>query len=644
MTRLQAKACPEPDEASPPDRAVVPGAGRALRGEWLLVAGLVALLAVVFLAPWNPWWVPTGDSEVYLVVARNLFTGEGLVFNGEPVAFIPPGWPLALTGMFLLTTQYLWLKLLLIGSMTGFLLACYAILRRFTTPGTAALAVGLASLLSPLYPLTFWFHSDAFFALIAGITGWLALKWGDGRHGKWLLAALILGCAAGLFIRYAALVQCFVLAALACGSGLREGGGSDDDRRTRWWPYLAPRHWLGVAAVFVASFGTYFGLNALLDAGGGSQETMGMAVLTPQAEIQPFAGVDEEAEVPGLFHGTRDDLVTVRQMILSRVTALPQWISWTLFQPVRVAEGFGPAAMIADYGTGLLAMLFLGIAAWQGMRRRAYLWLGVIVYVVALGMNWPQVNNRYMVPVSPFLIAGVLVGLNATFAALRSRGGGLAAWGERGMRGLRWLFVVMLVVTNGFLWAVDVWVFRATTAEDFYARYEAGIYTSLITVCAYLQDVPDLEDGEIAASLRYFNLNRRWEYKTSPRVIGLFTGKIARNVPKDLSGAGVRKAQSWARETDTRFYVQQNPSMPGRIWHFRVTPELQEAITGYPIHPGRPQFELFEMLPDPIPANPDLWSLLYHPVPPLDEAELERLTRTVPLLDRKAADEPSPSH
>lgn len=630
MIRSQATASPEQETVKGPDGAISPE--RARRREWPIVAGLAAFLAVVFLAPWNPWWVPTGDSEVFLVVARNLYTGQGLVFNGEPVGFIPPGWPLVLAGLFHLTTQYLWLKLLLIASMSGFLLASYAILRRFASPGTAALAVGLTALLSPLYPLTFWFHSDAFFALVAGVTGWLALKWGDGgdeRQRKWLLAAIALGCGAGLFVRYAALVYCFILAALACGSGLGRPG---DDRRTRWWPHLSPRHWLGVTVVMVASFGSYFGLHALLDAGGGAQESMGLVLPSLLADTAPFAGVDEEAVVPDLFHGTRDELVTVPQMILNRITALPQWFSWTLFQPVRVAAGFGTVAQVADYGTGLLAMLFLAIAAWQGMRRRAYLWLGVLIYVLAIGLNWPQVNNRYMVPIAPFLVAGILVGLDATIATLQARGRRLQ---ERGVRGLRWLFVVMLVAVNGFLWAVDVWVFRAPSAEDFYARYEAGIYSSLIDIGGHLQEVPDLEDGQIAASLRYFNLNRRWEYKTSPRVIGLFTGKSVRNVPKDLSGAGVRKAQNWARASDTRFYVQQNPTMPGRIWHFRVSPELQEAITGYPMHPGRPQFELFEMLPDPHPRNPGLYSLLYVPVPVLPEEKLERLTRSVPLPDEK---------
>ena len=51
---------------------------------WCGTAVLVAVAGVA-----NPWWVPTGDSEVYLTTARNLLAGRGLVFNGEPMAVAP---------------------------------------------------------------------------------------------------------------------------------------------------------------------------------------------------------------------------------------------------------------------------------------------------------------------------------------------------------------------------------------------------------------------------------------------------------------------------------------------------------------------------------------------------------------------------
>ena len=57
---------------------------------WLLTMSLVATL---YLLCANPYWVPGGDSELYIAIARNLATGEGYLFNGQPVGMVPPGWP-----------------------------------------------------------------------------------------------------------------------------------------------------------------------------------------------------------------------------------------------------------------------------------------------------------------------------------------------------------------------------------------------------------------------------------------------------------------------------------------------------------------------------------------------------------------------
>src|SRR5690606_25647419 len=177
---------------------------------------------------------------------RNLLHGQGLEFNGLPVAFVPPGWPIVLAGLLSLTDQYLWLKAAQIANMLVYLLSAYAILLRFVPAPRAAVACGLAGLLWPLYPLTMWLHSDAFFCAIAGLTGLAAVTWGDGRLGRGWLLVIVLGCAAGVVVRWAALAQAFVLAALICGSG-RESLG-----RLGWWPYLTLRQAAGVIAVFVA--------------------------------------------------------------------------------------------------------------------------------------------------------------------------------------------------------------------------------------------------------------------------------------------------------------------------------------------------------------------------------------------------------
>ena len=581
-----------------------------------VLAVLCAWLLLIFGMVWNPWWMPSGDAEVFLVTARNLMQGQGLTFNGYPVAIVPPGWPLLLAGLLHLTDSYLWLKGVQILLMIAFLLLSYATLRRFTTVRIAAIACGLAGILWPLYPLTMWLHSDAFFCAIAAGIGLLAVQWGDGRLARGWLVAIILGCALAVFVRWAALVQVFVLMALACGSGRVTQG------RMEAWPRLTPRQALGMAAIFVATLGTFAGLKSALSA---QQAAPAPAAISHEPSLLPLARVPlpEEVLAPELFVGGEDPDRTALETVTHRILAIPQWLSWTLFFPLRVLDGFSPVGVPVglwiDRGVGLLAMAMIGLAAWRAVRGSAphYLWVGVLVYVVALSLNWPHVNNRYIVPIAPFVVAGVLVGL----AELR-------AW--RTFRILRWSFIAAVLGINGALWAVDVMICRSRSAETFYARWEAGIYQSLIEVGVYLDGQEGIEDGQIVASERYQNLNERWEYPLSPRSMVLMTGKQVRSVPTPLTGAGVRKAQSWARETGAWFYVQQNPTFPGRIWHFRVSPELEEKLTGWPPAPERPQFELFTLRPDPIPANPDLWSLQYEPVPVVKGQELERVTRHVP--------------
>lgn len=594
-----------------------------------VVCLLCAWTLLVFGLVWSPWWMPSGDAEVFVVTARNLFHGRGYTFNGLPIAFIPPGWPVVLAGLYHLTDQYLWLKAFQIACMMVFLLASYAVLRRFTSPRTAGLACGLSAILWPLYPLTMWLHSDALFCAVAGMTAAICVYWADGRLGWWWLALIVLGCVACVIVRWAALPQAIVLAALACGS--RAVAAS----RSRRWPHLAPRHWIGISAVVLATFGTFAAIKSALrhDERTTQQLSEGLARLsareTPTQFQLPLAMIEvpEEVLAPDLFIGRQNPDVTPVQELARRALNIPKWFSWTLFSPMRVADSLyaGPvsAGLLFDYSIGLLAMAMLALAAWRAAPRGPsasrghYLWLGVLVYVIALGLNWPHVNNRYLVPIAPFLIAGILAGLGE-LAHLR-----LA-------RALRWSFIAAVLAINGALWCVDVAICRSTSAESFYARWEAGIYPSLIEIGTYLDQQPGISDGQIVASERYQNLNERWEYPLSPRSLVMMTDRSVRPVPPSMTGWGVRKAQAWARQTGAAYYVQQNPTMPGRVWHFRVTPELEERITGWPPARERPQFELFTMQPDPIPKNPELQSLKYQPVPVLLGEDLERATRRIP--------------
>src|SRR5271168_4766163 len=95
-------------------------------------AALLALAAIL-LPLQNRYWVPGGDSEAYLSVARSLALGHGFRFNGQPVSMFPPGWPAVLAAVLHFSTAFLTLKLITMSCMAAALAAAYWICRRFTS-------------------------------------------------------------------------------------------------------------------------------------------------------------------------------------------------------------------------------------------------------------------------------------------------------------------------------------------------------------------------------------------------------------------------------------------------------------------------------------------------------------------------------
>src|SRR5438105_12045866 len=75
-----------------------PGAMALPRSAGRIGALVSAVVALLYLLLYNPLWVPGGDSELYLAVARNLALHRGYLFNGQFVSISPPGWPFLLAG------------------------------------------------------------------------------------------------------------------------------------------------------------------------------------------------------------------------------------------------------------------------------------------------------------------------------------------------------------------------------------------------------------------------------------------------------------------------------------------------------------------------------------------------------------------
>ena len=208
---------------------------------------------------------------------------------------------------------------------------------------------------------------------------------------------------------------------------------------------------------------------------------------------------------------------------------------------------------------------------------------GVLAYVVGLAAAWPFPNSRYLVPILPGLIAGILVALNR---AASFRGFGIAAYA------LKLLFIAMFVLVNAAMWATDVWIARSGDADTYYARYEAGLHWNLMAVADELAD----SEGSIAVSERYENLNERWDYQHAERVVAYIADRPSTPVPGPLTGWSVKYLQQWSRDNDGAWDVHQIPTVPGRVWHFRLTPDEHAAVTQRE-RPGPRewQFELYRM-------------------------------------------------
>ena len=412
-----------------------------------------------------------------------------------------------------------------------------------------------------------------------------------GRAAQlWLLACALL-VAIGVSIRWAGLPFAVVPAAAAFGARAT-------DRR------LGPRLLAatGVVAVAVAAFVL---ITKLLANGAGGP--LALATI-------------EEAAAPSVLIRQRPH-VSILQEYLGRLSTLPQWFGWTLFSPSRFLPVMHPAGWWIDLGVGLLATGMVIVGGVARARRGDWIILGSFAYVLALCAGWPGVNNRYVVPVLPMAIAGILIGLRVLI------GWRLAiVW-----RGLRWLFVAMLLLANGVMWGVDAWVSRAPTALDFYSRYEAGIHLSLIEVAADIGERYEQRPGVVSAFGRYENLGERWNYKHSQRVTAYVADVEPVGVPAELLlQSGIKPIQNWARANGVLYHVHQNPTRPGRVWHFRLTFQQHALFDGFVPEQQRDQFELYLMRWYPTPDDPDIRWLTYTPATPLTNDALDRLGRRVP--------------
>jgi hypothetical protein len=539
------------------------------RSAWRVWGMLVATIGCIYLLMYNPYWVPGGDSELYIAVGRSWATGLRHTFNGQFVSMSPPGWPLVLAAAMKISPTFGFLKLITITCMTFAMGLWYWFLLRFSTPGRAAMLTLLTAIISHVYSLSFWMHSDALFCLIATAALVVACQINERKsHLAWRIALLAALCIAAQLVRWAGVLQWPVIGGLLVRG---QPAALTLKRFKKYASRLKTAPWIAVYISFVVTTGTFLIVRQSLKLTHEQEKEAQEAGAVFDEQSQPQ--VPTESVTPALFAPKQSVKLTYTQEMIRRVRDSGKWFSWLLWPELRFAGGVKVMSSI-DTVIGWLLIIPLVIAGWVGARRREWMWLGIGLYCVCLCLNWPNPNSRYFVPIAPILLWGMFEGIRLIFAWLKR-----ATWGVELIK----VVVASVAIANLGLLAVDICVARSS---DFYGHYEGGLDESLISCVKYL-NTRGVGDGEIAVSEVYTNLGKRRQSKFGLRATAMLSNRIVKNMPGKWDAGDVNKVRfiNWTRSRHIKWYLYQQPISPWRVWHFRLPAGLQKFLSGEEVAP-----------------------------------------------------------
>jgi hypothetical protein len=609
--------------------------------KWLSLAMIPLALCYGLLI--NPYWVPGGDSEVYTAIARSFARGEGFTFNGQPVAIAPPGWPYVLSWLLRISPEFAFLKFCNSAMMLASLGVSFFIIRRFVSDPAAAMCVLVAGVLHPLYPMTFWMHTEALFCLMSMVMLLLAARIAEGKAGVVSILILLALLGANCFVRWTGLIH----VVLVLGMLLSRAPG--ELMQTFYSSLLRKRLVIAVLACVVTAvaFTSTRSITRLSEqqaieareAGGGSES----------------ADVATESTAPTLGQSNTNRPMWLEYFM--RFATAGRWFGWLLWYPSRFGGSVAPIDSLA-LTMGWLTIGLLVVSLITTVRKLNFFYVGLALYTGALVINWPNPNARYFVPVAPFILMGVWQALGilkkshasihvlvvllpvsvilvlVDFAWLPMRdafkwvnldllanelrpmrvftcavivfwAGYLALYYLHAqlkyrpdpIRVMGSLFIASILVVNLQMLAVDIRVMRS--GDAFYEKWEASSVNDLIAISKWLNDTKHQRQGKVGLSETYWNLGRTSNSKFGLRAAHLLSDSIirpARNRDTRVGRPDLPRLQSWARSNDIDYFLWQDPWLPWRLWHFRLPQSLQD-LTKNPMNnattqPGLPPVNL----------------------------------------------------
>lgn len=520
---------------------------RAARRRWGVIAALSVLLLFVLL--WNPYWSRGGDSEVYLVMARNLVRGQGLTFNNNPVAVVTPGWPIVLAGAMKVSSSFLFLKLVPLLSLCGGLVCWYCILLRYLSPRGACGTVVLTAMLSNVFPMSYWFHTEGFYFLLSALSVLIAMQINEGRTIWWRAPVLLALCAAVVAVRWAGVMWWALVAAALL--------------RDELLPVFNRRWVLAMLSLWV-TLGAFFFQRQVL--------RVDPSQINPEFDSTLAISYDlmNRVQTPG-------DLAR-------RWISAGSWVGGLFWQVGRESKWLRYPTLLA----GWVVLLILFEQAWRDMRRRDWLLVAVLAQGALLCINWPAPVPRYLAPMAPVL----LLSLTRRLSMHPSR----VKVDQIVQRGL----LAGTLVCNLAFYAMELYVARS---GDFYGTYQGGLNQSLIDCARWLDDTA-VPSGAVAVSRSDVNGSRARFTNGWMRSFVLVGDRDVKSPPDPLCRAPDPEVIDWLRSHGVTYYLHHPEySLFGHLrlgkprvdWElYEITPEgakriIPAAVTDWPRRvPGLP--------------------------------------------------------
>ena len=458
-----------------------PASVLALADRWRF--GLWAVVAVFYIAGFNGQWRMQPDAALYLSIGKNLATGHGFTYLGQPNRLAYPGWPLLISVVFrLFGTSSLVPVHVLMLLITGISIACVyrLFLLHRDRPTAVVVSVGVG-LTKAFFCYAFELWSDLPFAMgvlafLAGYEAIVPVQPGSASstlasskpRRRWYdWALLVSGLLTALSMRPTALP---FVAAVALGLLV------DAARRRVPWSTL------GMLAAALVLIGTVAALG------------------THRSVPTDFGGVYLDY-LHGELSGSASGLL--RRIVVHNLHDLFTWAASDVLFQVR----FGPVF------NSLLSVVVLALGF--GLFRHRAMWGFWFCLLLGTILISQESLDRYFLPVLPLLV----------FAWWDQ----IAALGRRVPRPAGDLVFVFLLGFGGIVNLTKCGgIVTQQQTRPFLPRYDNGQFETVPATAAYIRDhVP--ADAIVIARAPF------------GRVISFLSGRTV------VSAADVTVPQAWSR-------------------------------------------------------------------------------------------------